>query len=382
MNVVTALCGLAALSWALLLLSTVLDRLHLGRELLRQPAPEGEVPDVVAVVPARDEAHQIVACVKSLLAQRWPKLRVIVVDDRSTDGTDELVQAIGDPRLQVLHGTELPQGWLGKNHANHQAVQAAAVHGAQWYLFTDADTVHDPDALPTAMAAARTHDAALVTYFTGLTLSTPIEKALMPHIILAIAGLFPARWVNDRDNKTAISNGQFILVRKDAYDDAGGHAAIKDRVCDDLELAKAVKAKGHGLRAEWGMHLVAVRMYTSLAEIWWGFVKNAAHGAGGPLLASLGALAVVLAAVPFFALPVAIALGDQRLMCVSGLAVALAFGQRVFAVSWLFPRISAAWGLTIPFGQLMLAGIVFHSSLRAVTGKGPRWKGREYPDAR
>ena len=368
------LLGLAALLWLGSLASTALDARH-DVALAARPPPAG-APPIAIIVPARNEAHQIARCLRSLLAQDWPKLRVVCVDDRSEDATHAEAAALAhDPRLVLVRGEELPAGWLGKNFANAQGVQHAGA--AEWLLFTDADTVHAPGALASAYAAAVGSQSALLTLFTQMTLGTFWERAFLPGTLAAIVALFPLRRVNDPRSPTAIANGQFLLVRRADYDALGGHAAIRDRVADDLELARLFKSSGRRIRALDGRAFVSVRMYTSLRELWWGFVKNSSAGAGGPFGALAGAVLVVLTALPFFALPFARgpALGLAALGCVVALA------QRAWVLRTLFGQ-GAIWALCLPFGQLFLAGVAVHSALRQLAGKGPLWKGRAYPHGR
>ena len=372
------LLGLTAL-WTALLVFGVFETRALP-QLGPVPPPPG-APRVVAVVPARDEAHQIERCLRSLLQQDWPDLRVVCVDDRSTDGTLQLAQAIalGDPRLTVIAGTELPAGWLGKNHANAQGVAAAGP--AELYLFTDADTVHAPAALASTYASLQQHRVGLVSILTDLELHSFWEKALLTNVIGTIASAFPLRLVNDPKSQVAIGNGQYMLVRRAAYEAIGGHQAIRDRVADDLELARLIKRGGHGLRIENGRRLVSVRMYTNLADIWSGFVKNGAAGAGGSLLALLGAALLALTLLPFAVLPWALARGDLDLAALAAAGVVAAWGQRLLLYRALF-SIPSGYALLLPLSQLMLAGILVHSAARRLTGRGPVWKGRAYPGAR
>ncbi len=214
----------ALLLWALLLARVLLDTAVWPVEPAAAPA---SAPHLAVIVPARNEAHQIERCLGSPLAQEWPRLTVICVDDRSDDRTFEAASAIADARLVVVRGRELPTGWLGKNCRTF------------W------------------------------------------ERLLLRSTIAAIVQLYPVRKVNDPRSKVAIANGKFLLMPRADYEAVGGHAAIFDRVADDLELARLVKQR-RVLRAEDGRALVSVRMYTSLPEIWWGFVKNASAGAGGP----------------------------------------------------------------------------------------------------
>src|SRR5439155_14622398 len=223
------------------------------------------------------------------------------------------------PKLTVVRGEELPAGWLGKNHANAQGVAQAG--DASWLLFTDADTEHAPAALPSTMAAARAAQADLFSLFTNVRSETFWEKALMTHVLATVVAAFPLRMINDPKSRVALANGQYILIRREVYEKVGGHAAIRDRVTDDLELARLVKGAGYRLRAADGRELVSVRMYTSLKEIWWGFVKNASAGAGGPLRALGGALLVGITALPFFAAP--FLRGGQLALALAVCAVAM-----------------------------------------------------------
>ena len=342
---------------------------------LAPPPARNQAAAVAAIVPARNEAHQISACLRSLLAQDWPRLRVICVDDRSEDGTHAAASAIADARLVVVRGEELAAGWLGKNHANAQGVAQAA--DAEWLLFTDADTVHAPQALSTAMAAALAHKADLFTLMTNVRAESFWERAFMTHVLAAVVAAFPLRLVNDPKSKVAIANGQYILVRRAAYEKAGGHAAIRDRVADDLELARLVKGAFFSLRADDGRALVSVRMYTSLSEIWWGFVKNASAGAGGPWIALGGALFSGVAVLPFFAAPFL----HGALLALALCACAIAIAQRTLVFVSLFP-VRPWWALTLPLAALGFVGILLHSAVRQLRGKGPIWKGREYPHGR
>jgi len=363
--------------WAALLALAIVERRSLGS--VPAASPPADAPRVAVIVPARDEAHQIEACLRSLLAQDWPDLRVVCVDDRSSDGTAQVAEGIRDPRLTVVLGRELPEGWLGKNHANAQGVRAAGP--ADWYLFTDADTVHAPHAISTALAAAQRRGVAMVSFFTRMVLDNFWDRALLTSAISAIVAVFPTFIVNDRRFKLAIANGQFILVRRDAYEAVGTHAAIRDRVADDLELARLVKHGGHGLWVADGRGFVAVRMYRDLSGIWWGFVKNATAGAGGVHRVLLGAAAMLFSVLPFAALPWALAAGDGNAAALAAAGIGVAYAQRLLVYSSIFD-VRLGYALLLPLGQLMLAGIFVHSAWRQLTGKGPLWKGRAYPAAR
>ncbi|HEV2237465.1 MAG TPA: glycosyltransferase, partial [Ktedonobacterales bacterium] len=236
------------------------------------PAPDG--PLVSIIVPARNEAANIEACVTSLLRQDYPHVEVIVVDDGSTDATPELLAALGrahpaGARLRTLRVTALPPGWAGKPHALHVGAQDA--HGT-WLLFSDADTVHAPGALSAALAKAHALRADLFSLMTAQDLPDFWNRVLMPIAFMGISAQYPARQVNDPRKPLAIANGQYILIRRAAYDAVGGYASprLRASVVDDRDLAAEVKRTGRKIVLADGRAQVRTRMYRNLAGHWHG----------------------------------------------------------------------------------------------------------------
>jgi chlorobactene glucosyltransferase len=373
---------LAALGALLILISGLLDI-----PATRAPEPahsSTEAPLVAVIVPARNEAHQIAGCLRSLLAQQWPRLRVICVDDCSTDGTYEAARAIDDSRLIVIHGRELEPGWIGKSWAISQGVEHA--RDASWLLFTDADTIHSPLALPTAIAEAERSQVDLLSLFSRLTLLSFWEKALLPAAYASVFLAFPARRVNDPQSRLAISNGQYILLRRGSYEAIGGHGAVRDRVTEDLWLAKVMKTSGRKIAMRNGRPFVSVRMYASFAEIWWGFAKNAACGMGGPLLTTAGASVLALSATPFLVFPwLLFKLGESQSVIVSMVLACIAIVSTLVNRAWILRAyfgLPPRWALLFPLTQLVIMGIALHSIARQVSGRGSLWKGRQYRQAR
>ncbi len=230
-------------------------------------------PLVSVIVPARDEARNIDACVRSILASTWPNLEVIVVNDHSTDGTGEIARRIADPRLHVIDNPDLPDGWFGKQWA---CQNGAAVASGSFMLFTDADTRHGAELLARSMHAMRERRADLFSVAGSQTMDTFWEKLLQPHVF----GLMLARF-GDLDRVSAsknpydkVANGQMMLLRRDVYDRAGGHEAVRSHVAEDLRMAQEWTRLGYSVQLISGLDFMSTRMYVGLGEFVKGWGKN------------------------------------------------------------------------------------------------------------
>jgi chlorobactene glucosyltransferase len=239
--------------------------------------PPQDAPLISVCVPARNEERNIRRCVEALLEQTYSNFEIIVLDDRSTDSTPEILQNLAEAAdlrkipLSVLSGSDLPQGWAGKPHA---LTQAAAVARGEWLCFVDADTFVSPDALAAVYAKALETQADLFTIMTRQIMLTFWERAVLPLVMLALSVGFSPRKVNDPRRKDAIANGQFIFIKRSVYEAVGGHAAIKGSIVEDKDMAVLVKGKGYRLVVADGRKVASTRMYTSLSEMWEGWTKN------------------------------------------------------------------------------------------------------------
>jgi chlorobactene glucosyltransferase len=344
--------------------------------------PPGRLPRVSVVIPARDEAASIERTVRSHLAQDYPDLQVVVVDDRSTDGTAKIVEALsrGDSRVSVVAGREPPEGWLGKPHA---LLEGARVADGELVLFADADVRYDPRTLREAVAVMEERALDLLTFFPRLETRGFWECVLMPYLGVAVfLGLgFLARV---RRCPIAMGAGAGNLVRRRVYDSIGGHAALCDSVVDDVRLAVTVKRAGFRVAAFRATDRVAVRMYQGLRGVWNGFTKNVAwvySGFGGALLFVLTILllAVSIAPAAVFALAaVGLAIPSSDVVLAAAVfastvlvrvALAAAIGDPLWpAVS--HPIMTAVW-----------AGLMGRSLFQRFIRRRLTWRGREF-DAR
>lgn len=385
--------GSAVLVVMLVGLATIALVLAVGRgratlRALRKIAPgplRTTTPLVSILVPARNEAANIEACVGSLLAQDYPAFEVIVLDDQSTDGTGALVARLAgeDGRLSLLQGSALPPGWTGKNFA---LAQAAAAAGGDWLLFTDADTRHEPQALSASMREVERSGVDFLSLLTFQVLGSAWERVVQPVVLAVIALATPLRAINDPAHpQTAFANGQFILVRRQVYEALGGHAAVRAEIVEDCQLAQLAKQTGCALLLADGQRLVSTRMYRGFRDLWEGWSKNAFLGPGGRLPIAFGGLAFItlLGVVPFAAWAMAafaaVEQPDAQQALLLGLAT-LHLLVLLYAWSKMLRGFGVRWPyvLALPVGALVLDAILVNSAYRHVSGRGVAWKGRRY----
>jgi len=333
---------------------------------------------VSAIVPARNEEAVITACVESLAVQ--PEIgEVVVVNDQSTDRTAEIVRELmgRHAKVRMLEAGELPTGWVGKNHAVWRAAGEAM---GEWLLFTDADAVHEKDSAARALGIAADQRAEMVSFSPEQVMETWYEKALIPYVYCRLASQFSYAQVNDPVNQAAAANGQFLMIRREAYDAVGGHASIAGELLEDVALAKRVKSGGRRIWFGSGKGIVRVRMYRSFGAMWEGWKKNLYPLMGGtpPALqrefvravAPVGA--TVVAAIAAWAL-------TGRWM--NGLGVLLAGFAGIFVV---YDGELRRNGFGPELNWYGIAGRVLFGAVLLASKRGHRrgklgWKGREYP---
>ena len=373
------LAAFAAAGWLALLVSSVYGRRAI-RQVERAPARPG-APAMSVIVPARDEERDIEETIRGLRAQRYPSLEIIAVDDRSRDGTAAALAraASGDPRVIIVSGSEPPAGWLGKPWA---CAQGAAVARGAWLCFTDADVRFAPDALSSALAFAESAGHGGATLSPRLLCETFWERTVQPITTLAITALVAPPALSQRPGApVALAAGAFILVRRELYLRVGGHAAVRDRVADDIALGRAVKRAGGLLLLGHGDDLLRVRMYHGHRELWRGWRKNAAYGLpGGAAGALAGAASAALgAALPPLSLVLGLRRGDRALARRGALGLASLLALRVS------DRRTAPtplrYAMTAPLGVAWLSAVTFTAALDRLRG-GSRWRGRRYAFAR
>lgn len=236
-------------------------------------AADVECPSLSVVVPACNEADTIEPAMRSLFAVDYPRIEIVAVNDRSTDNTGTILNDLAsqNERLHVLHITDLPAGWLGKNHALWEGARAST---GDWILFTDADVIFERDALCRAMALAADRNADHVALAPRIILSGFWEQVLVSYFVV-LFNLHTRPWdVEDPGDPAHIGIGAFNLVRREAYEAVGGHAALSMEVADDLKLGKVLKHAGRRQVFVIGDRLVRVRWLSGLRGFVNGLTKN------------------------------------------------------------------------------------------------------------
>jgi len=242
------------------------------RRLGRFP-PAAERPRVSVLVPARDEEESVGSCVRSLLAQDYGDFEVIVLDDGSRDRTSAVLAELDADRVRVIHGRPLPEGWNGKAWA---CQQLAAVAQGDLLLFTDADTVFQPETLRLAVDATEALRADLLTAVTANRVPSLGEQLTVPFVPWSVLSLLPLVVARALPRSVAFTaaNGKFLLLRREVYAAVGGHGAVKNHATEDIAIAKAVRRLGYRWCLLDGTRLVSARMYRGLREAVNGFSKN------------------------------------------------------------------------------------------------------------
>lgn len=351
---------------------------------------EADAPLVSVLIPARNEALNIEACVKSLLAQDYPFYEVIVLDDNSEDETPQILRGLGMSETgtisRMIRGQPLPAGWTGKGWACHQLAQAAR---GQYFFFTDADTEHEPGALSALVAYAQKHQTDLLSAWPRLVTKTLGEKLVVPMIVFAAMTSYPhwllkivlrypalaAKIPPKYRRMLGAANGQSMFFTRVGYYRCGGHEAEKSHLVEDVALGRAVAARlDEGMRVLNcdGLAFSRCRMYRRFPEVWEGFTKNLRAIFETSLIAFMltGVMQFCCYLLPFFLLLLPSA---HKGLIVWQIVVIYTIRA---LVTW---RFQTSWTgcLLHPLSVLVAMGIGLNSWRRSA-GSGVTWKGRTY----
>jgi glycosyltransferase involved in cell wall biosynthesis len=350
-----------------------------------QPEPDPLI-ELTVIVPARNEADCIGACLQSLIGQSEELFRLgrewelIVVDDDSSDRTAEIARAV--PGVTLLKADKLQPGWTGKANAIWTAARKAR---GRWLLFTDADTIHESGNLRRAIHEAVRHKAGVLSYSPRQIVTGFAQRTLMPLVFSELALAYPPAKVSDPNQRIAAANGQFLLVEREAYRRLGGHVAVRDRVLEDVELAFLAKRRKIGLRFRYADDAVSTRMYRSTAAMIEGWTKNLAllfdnalalavwRALDVILLLGLPVLAVELWNAHFAARSFAW-LGAGWLLGLLWIRTLVRFYARVAKSNFPFADCALA-----PLGLPLFVVLLYRSWFQNKIFKRVTWKGRTYP---
>jgi len=348
-----------------------------------------DAPKVSVVIPARNEGANIAACVQSILMSRYPAFEVIVVDDHSADDTLAIsrVMATFDHRVTALEAPPLPDGWFGKQWACDRGAEQAS---GEILCFTDADTRHGQELMSRSVHRLRSRNLDFVSVLGRQVMLTFWERLIQPQVFAMLSMRFGgAREVN-RSSRVIdkLANGQYMLLTRAAYNDVGGHAAVRDQVAEDLTLAQQLFRRGKCTELVEGRNYLSTRMYTSFGTLVRGWMKNIY--AGGVRAAPFGSagralLPLVLLAGPIASIapPIVLIFAAFGLMTNAWLVWSLI--TTTATILWwvqiyLRAPVSGPWralrfAAIYPLGSLILAYIIVRAVVR---GRRVEWRGREY----
>lgn len=346
------------------------------RQLTPESDPEdSEFPELISVIiPARNEEAQIEKALQSVLASRNVRLEFIVVNDRSTDATGEIIDraAAGDDRVSAIHISELPSGWLGKNHAMHIAAEQA---GGSLLLFTDGDVIYEPLAILTAARHLRKHQLQHLCLLPRMLPGSLLENATVAWFGLAFAIGTQLQLINTRWPRSYAGVGAFNMTDAQFYRTCGGHQQIAMDVLDDVKLGKLIKNNGGHQDFQSAPALLSIRWQSSL----WGVVTGLEKNGFAALNYSLFQLLLMSAAF----------LGTMILPCVAAVVLPLpeAAGFIATAVTWhiCYGAASAlaggGWKLTPLYAAAtsIMAFAFWRSAWITLRQGGVRWRDSFYP---
>lgn len=337
-------------------------------------------PLISILIPARNEAENISRCLKSLLKQDYPNMEIIVLDDNSTDGTGKVVKEIAqkDNRVRLVDGAPLEDGWIGKNFASHQLAKHAK---GEYFIFTDADTLHFPKTVSSALGALMATKIDALSAYPRQIMVTFAERMTVPIINTALQCFIP--FILIKKSKSPLfctALGQFMMFKREAYEKIGGYESIKGNMVDDIQISKRVKKAGLKFMVFDGRNTIFCRMYKNLKGVITGLAKSIYPAFNGNILALFSFAGVLTATllVPFVLLPLgAFIFGWPtdiiRLMIIQVIIVLVI--KTMFAIRYKQRMIDI---LLAPVSMAIIDALIFLSFFQAKYGAGLSWKGRLY----
>jgi len=336
-------------------------------------------PPLTVVVPALNEEATVGQCLETLLAQEYQPVRIIAVNDRSTDGTGGIMDSLAakhPERLRVLHIAELPPGWLGKTHA--MAMAAALEPQSEYLLFTDADVLFRKDALRRTMQFVVTSEADHMVTLPTLVLKRWDEAALIGFFeVCSMWAARPWKVADPKARRDAVGVGAFNLLRRSAYEQLGGYEALRMEIVEDLGIARRVRRAGLKQRVAFGRDLVSVHWAAGAMGVVENLTKNMFAAFGFRMLVLLGACGWLMG---FCVLPaVGIAVSYWLLgLLLPGLLTLVAM-TTVYLAMEKHSGISAWNVLLVPFAAVLLIYTLLRSMIKTLGQGGVRWRGTFYP---
>jgi hopene-associated glycosyltransferase HpnB len=377
--VITEILGAASLAiWAYL----TFFRGHFWRLSNDTVLPAPTAPSVVVVIPARDEAPVIAESVGSLLQQQYPgEIRLVIVDDNSSDQTSELTmcaarKAEAVDRLHLVSATPPPAGWTGKLWALSRGLKKARQFKSDYVLLTDADIAHSPDNISRLVARAENGEFDLVSLMVKLHCRSFAERALVPAFVFFFFMLYPPAWIECPHRKTAAAAGGCILIRSRLLDAIGGIESIRGELIDDCALAQRVKAAAGRVWLGVTTQTRSLRKYESWRELEHMISRTAFTQLRYSTFILLGT--VLAMSLTFLVPPVLVLAGG--ITGATGLVSWILMSLCFWPTLRLY-RLSPLWACTLPLIAIFYMGATIHSAVLHWAGRGGLWKGRVHDTA-
>jgi chlorobactene glucosyltransferase len=336
-------------------------------------------PLISVLIPARNEGKNIKRCLLSLIRQDYSRIEILVLDDNSTDNTAEVVEELSkkDKRIQLYHGKELKKGWMGKNYACHQLSEYAR---GEYFIFTDADTLHFPDSISSSLASLIRYDLDALSVFAKQIMVTMHERMMVPfgnYMILCFMPLYLIR--KAKSTLFSVAIGQFMLFKREVYEKIGGHKSVKKEVLEDIKISRQVKKYGYKFMIFDGRNNLYCRMYRNFRGVVSGYSKVLFAAFDYKLHIISVAVLVVMAVFlfPFLMLPLGI-IYDWPVAMLKIIALQVVIILITKLILSLRFKCKAVDILLHPFSIIYLILIAINSILSTIIGVGVNWKGRIY----
>ncbi|MEE8324656.1 MAG: glycosyltransferase [Candidatus Humimicrobiaceae bacterium] len=337
-------------------------------------------PLVSVLIPARDEEKNIGRCLRSLSKQDYNNIEILVLDDNSSDGTGRIIEKFSkkDTRVRLIQGRSLDRGWKGKSYACHQLSREAA---GEYYVFTDADTLHFPNSVSSALGALISKRLDVLSVFPKQIMVSVHERMVVIFINIAVLALMPLGLIRKmKSPKISIANGQFLLFKRSVYKSIGGHRSIKSDIVEDVAISKQVKKHGFRFMVFDGRSTVYCRMYDGFKGVVRGFSKFifAAMNYSVIKLVAVVSFIMLLFLVPLILLPLGLYIFNWSLlvnvMILSQVSIILFI--RIVMTFRFKSRFTDIF--LHPLSMFYIAVLSVNSVYQAKYGSGIFWKDRFY----
>jgi len=362
--------------------------------------PAEHLPLVSVIIPARNEQDNIIECLESVFAQDYPRIEVLVVNDRSTDNTAPAVETFfkkhadgGRISASLINIVELPEGWTGKTNALHVGSERAT---GEWLLFIDADTRHMPSNISRAIEFVRRENVDMLSLVPALETKSFWEKTMQPMMAGVLMLRYPFELINNPGSRIAFANGQYIMIRRSVYEAVGGHGAVRNKLLEDIALAHTVKnfhrnnrsaeSEGFNLKVALGSSVTKTRMYGSLKEIFngWSRIFYAGFDRSAAKVLLFLTVMTLFSVLPFWVFGVSLILettgrGAAFLHWILALS-AIQIGLLLTGIMRYYDYVDAdkRYVVFYPLAGMVGIGILLNTLSKILFGSDIRWRGTNY----